>query len=178
MSEDRLERALQEMKEEDVSAGTLEAARALGFEDEYQLLSAGEVQERCGSPRFGSGVLIADAAQNAMASDYKSITEGLVLILTIVAWDYLLDWLAERFPALRPYLRPSPMLLIDQGCMLKKNLRREMISEDELMGQLREQGVEDVADVKKCYVESDGRISVIRRKPEDDGGKQDDKRAV
>ena len=42
--------------------GSLEAARALGVEDEYQLLSAGEVQDRCASPRFGSGVLIADAA--------------------------------------------------------------------------------------------------------------------
>ena len=34
-------------------------------------------------------VLIADAAQNAMASEYKSITEGAVLIGTIAAWDYL-----------------------------------------------------------------------------------------
>ena len=42
--------------------GSLEAARALGVEDEYQILSAGEVQQRCASPRFGSGVLIADAA--------------------------------------------------------------------------------------------------------------------
>ncbi len=42
--------------------GSLEAARALGVEDEYQILTAGEVQGRCASPRFGSGVLIADAA--------------------------------------------------------------------------------------------------------------------
>ena len=42
--------------------GSLEAARALGVEDEYQILTAGEVQQRCASPRFGSGVLIADAA--------------------------------------------------------------------------------------------------------------------
>jgi len=33
-------------------------------------------------------VLIADAAQNAMASEYKSITEGAVLIGTIASWDY------------------------------------------------------------------------------------------
>jgi hypothetical protein len=38
-------------------------------------------------------VLIADAAQNAMASEYKSITEGLILVTTIVFWDYFLDWL-------------------------------------------------------------------------------------
>lgn len=42
--------------------GTLEAARVLGVESEYQLLSPAEVQERCSSPRFGGGLLIHDAA--------------------------------------------------------------------------------------------------------------------
>ncbi len=107
-------------------------------------------------------VLIADAAQNAMASEYKSITEGLTLILTIVAWDWLFDWLCLTYPALRPLLRPPTLLLIDHGVVLRKNLRKEMISEDELMSQLREQGLDDVADVKRCYVESDGRVSVIK----------------
>src|SRR4029434_10232353 len=46
-------------------------------------------------------VLIADAAQNAMASEYKSITEGLILVTTIVGWDYFLDWLGYKFPRLR-----------------------------------------------------------------------------
>jgi len=59
-------------------------------------------------------VLIADAAQNAMASEYKSITEGLILVTTIVFWDYFLDWLGYRFPAVRPLLRPTPFTT-DQG---------------------------------------------------------------
>jgi hypothetical protein len=45
-------------------------------------------------------VLIADTAQNAMSSDYKSVTEGAVLVGTIIAWDYSLDWLGYKFPAL------------------------------------------------------------------------------
>ncbi|MDT5268253.1 MAG: hypothetical protein QOH49_439, partial [Acidobacteriota bacterium] len=44
-------------------------------------------------------VIIADAAQNAMSSEYKSVTEGAVLVSTIIAWDYALDWLGYRFPA-------------------------------------------------------------------------------
>ena len=36
-------------------------------------------------------VLVADAAQNGMASEYKSVTDGLVLVGTIYAWNYLLD---------------------------------------------------------------------------------------
>ena len=59
-------------------------------------------------------VLIADAAQNAMASEYKSITEGLILVTTIVSWDYFLDWLGYKFPVIRPLLRP-PTVSLDQG---------------------------------------------------------------
>src|SRR5918999_876421 len=60
-------------------------------------------------------VLIADAAQNAMGSQYRSVTEGVVLVLTIVAWDYSFDWIGFRFPALRPLLRPSALILIKDG---------------------------------------------------------------
>lgn len=108
-------------------------------------------------------VLIADAAQNAMGSKYESVTEGAALVLTIVAWDYLFDWIAFRFPSLRPILRPTPLLLIKNGRMLVRNLRKEMISEDELISELREQGVENVKDVKYSYMESDGHISVVKK---------------
>ena len=112
-------------------------------------------------------VLIADAAQNAMGSDYKSITEGLVLVATIAFWDYFLDWLGYRFPAVRRLLRPAPLLLIKDGRIQRRNLRKEMITEEELMGQLREQGVESVEEVTKSYMEGDGHISVITKDPKD-----------
>ena len=112
-------------------------------------------------------VLIADAAQNAMAGQYNSITEGVALITTIAFWDYFLDWLGDRFPRLGRILRPPPLLLIRDGVLQKGNMRREMITEDELIGQLREQGVEDVSMVKRSFLESDGRISVVKRKSQD-----------
>jgi uncharacterized membrane protein YcaP (DUF421 family) len=108
-------------------------------------------------------VLIADAAQNAMSSDYKSVTDGLILVGTIAFWDYFLDWMGYRFPSVRRLLRPSPLLLIKNGRMQRRNMRREMITEDELMGQLRERGIERMEEVKKAYLEGDGRISVITR---------------
>jgi uncharacterized membrane protein YcaP (DUF421 family) len=107
-------------------------------------------------------VLIADAAQNAMSSDYKSITEGAVLVGTIVAWDFFLDWLGYRFPAVQRLLRPAPLPLVEDGRVIRRNLSKEMITIDELMSQLREQGVEGVGEVKRCYLEGDGHISVIK----------------
>jgi uncharacterized membrane protein YcaP (DUF421 family) len=123
-------------------------------------------------------VLIADAAQNAMASEYKSITEGLFLVATIVFWDYALDWLGYRFPKVQRLLHPSPLLLVKDGRMLRRNMRQEMITEEELMGLLREQGVESVKEVKKCHLEGDGHISVIKKSPDPDDVNQPKKLAT
>ena len=114
-------------------------------------------------------VLIADAAQNAMSSEYKSVTEGAVLVGTIIAWDYSLDWLGYRFPAFGRLLRPAPLPLVRDGRALRQNMRKEMVSMEELMSQLREQGVEHLSEVKRCYLEGDGHISVIKKEPGDGG---------
>jgi uncharacterized membrane protein YcaP (DUF421 family) len=108
-------------------------------------------------------VLIADAAQNAMANEYKSITEGGILILTIVFWNYAVDWLGYRFPFFQRLTRPSPLLLIKDGAMIFRNMRQEMITTEELNSQLRQQGVEHCSEVKQAYIEGDGTISVIRK---------------
>jgi uncharacterized membrane protein YcaP (DUF421 family) len=120
-------------------------------------------------------VLIADAAQNAMAAEYKSVTEGAVLVGTIAMWDYGLDWLGYRFKFFERLLRPEPLPLIKNGKMMRRNMRQELITEDELMSQLRQQGIEDILQVKKCCLEGDGRVSVIKYQQGDDQPKNDKK---
>ena len=106
-------------------------------------------------------VLLADAAQNAMAGGYESLPDGLLLVLVIVSWAYMLDFIGYKFPFLQKIIFPPPLLLIKEGAMLKKNLRRELITESELKSYLREEGIDDITMVKKAYMEPDGRISVI-----------------
>ena len=110
-------------------------------------------------------VLIADAAQNGMAGEYKSLTEGAIVVATIFAWNFSLDWLAYRSRFVYWLLHPPSLLLIRDGRILSRNLQAELITKEDLLEQLREQGVEDVRTVKKCLLESDGRVSVIRRDP-------------
>jgi uncharacterized membrane protein YcaP (DUF421 family) len=119
-------------------------------------------------------VLIADAAQNGMAADYHSVTDGLFLVATILFWSVLLDWLGFRFPRIRRLLEPPPLPLVEKGRILHRNLRRELITRDELMEQLREQGLERLDQVKRACMESDGHISVIpyQRGPEGKPRKQ------
>ncbi len=106
-------------------------------------------------------VLIADAAQNALGSKYESITEGIALVGTILFWNYTLDWLAYKFPVFQRLVRPKPLLLIENGMLMRRNLQKEMITKEELMSQLREQGIEEIKEVKECYLEGDGKISVV-----------------
>ncbi len=110
-------------------------------------------------------VLVADAAQNAMAAEYKSITEGIVLVATIFAWNYALDWLGYRYRWVYRLLHPAPLLLVKDGRVQRRNLRSELLTLDDLLEQLREQGIDDVGQVKRCYLEADGHLSVIRQEP-------------
>jgi len=107
-------------------------------------------------------VIVADAAQNAMSGGYDTFAEGAILVLTIVCWNWALDVLSYRFRAMRRFTTPARLVLIKQGVLQRRNLRREYITLEELNEKLREQGIEKVAEVKAAYLEGDGQISVIR----------------
>ena len=108
--------------------------------------------------------LIADASQNAMAGEYHSIPAGLILVSTIIFWNYAFDWLSYKSSWFSRLIEPTPLPLIRQGKMLRRNMRHELITEDELMSQLREQGLDDVGKVKEAFMEPDGHISVVAHK--------------
>ena len=106
--------------------------------------------------------LLADASQNAMAGGYKSIPDGIVLVGTLIFWNYAFDWLSFKSEWFGRLIEPPPLSLIKNGKMLRKNMKLELIKEDELLMELREQGLDDVSKVKEAYIESDGSISVIQ----------------
>ena len=108
-------------------------------------------------------VIIADAAQNGMSGEYRSVTEGAILVGTIIFWNVAIDWLNYRVPALQNWLEPPPLLLVRDGRVLHRNLRHEFVTESELKSKLREKGVDNVAEVAKAFMESDGTVSVIKR---------------
>ena len=107
-------------------------------------------------------VIVADASQNAMSAEYKTVGEGAILVITIVGWNWLLDFLSYHVPAIRRFATPQQLVLVRRGSPQLRNLRREYITLEELQEKLREQGIEKLTEVKLAYLEGDGQISVIR----------------
>jgi len=107
-------------------------------------------------------VLVAEVAGNGMSAGYHSVVEGAALVGTILFWTYAIDWLAHRFPPFARLTHPRTLLLVEDGKVLLKNMRAELITRDELMAQLRENGIDDLAKVKRACIEADGMISVIK----------------
>lgn len=109
-------------------------------------------------------ILIADASQNAMAGEYTSITAGLLLVATILFWDFAIDGMCYYIPALEKIIERKTICLIKNGKMLKRNMRHEFITQDELMAQLRSCGIDDVKLVKDARIEENGDFSAVRIK--------------
>ena len=110
-------------------------------------------------------VIVADAAQNGMSGEYRSVTEAFILVATLIGWNALIDWITFRVPWLQRVLEPPPLLLIDDGRVLWRHLRHEFMSEVELRTKLREHGVSDPGQVAKAYMEPDGQVTVLKKKP-------------
>lgn len=106
-------------------------------------------------------LLIAESAQNGLIGDSKSVTDALIAVCVMLFWDYMLNWLSYRSKFVARLLAPPEVPLVKHGRMLRQNMKKELITEDELMSQLRLQGVDKLSEVKTACIEADGKMSVI-----------------
>lgn len=79
----------------------------------------------------------------------------------MIFWAHPVNWLSFHFPRLQRVLKAPALPLVREGRMLRKNMAKELITEDELWSQLRLQGVEQLSEVEAAYLEPDGRVSVV-----------------
>lgn len=107
-------------------------------------------------------VIISEAIQNPMAGKAESLSDGLVLVGTLVFWNMATDALAFYWPPSRRFLEAPARVLVRHGRINVRALRAEWLTRDELMAKLREQGVEHLEEVKLAMLEADGSVSVIR----------------
>jgi len=108
-------------------------------------------------------IVIGTMGTDAIMGGATSLGDILLMIGLIIGWGYVLDALEYRFPPLRRLLRDRQTALIDNGRLLRANMRREMVTEEELMAVLREKGVNDLSQIDSASLEADGEISFVKK---------------
>jgi len=93
--------------------------------------------------------------------DY-SVTNGFLVILTLVGLDIALSYLKQRFPAMERYLDGLPLILVDQGRPLKELMHRARVDERDILAAAREKhGLERMDQIKYAILETNGMISIV-----------------
>jgi len=106
-------------------------------------------------------LIVANAVQNAMIGADTSLVGGLIAAATLFVVDSGMNRLLRRNSRLKAVFTGSPVVLVNHGQVIESNLKRESITDDELMEALREHGIEAISQVKLGVLEMDGSLSIV-----------------
>ena len=106
-------------------------------------------------------MLVANLASIPMQDGAIPLYSGLVPILTVLGLELTLTFLSLRSITLRKLLCGKPVILMENGNILQKNLRKTGVTLDELTGHLREKGILELQTVQYAILETNGNLSVF-----------------
>ncbi|SRR6266511_619620 len=106
-------------------------------------------------------VVLGDLVQQGVTQNDFSVT-GLILAAgTIAALTVFVSWASWRFAQLRPVLEGEPIILVQNGELIERNIERNRITPDEVAAAAREQQVASFDDIAWAVLETSGQISII-----------------
>jgi len=108
-------------------------------------------------------VVIGDLVQQGVTQSDYSLTGATTVIATLALLTVLTAWLSFRFRALRPVLEGDPVVLISDGRLHERNLRRERMTVEEVEAEARQQQLASLDDVRFAVLETNGRISFVSK---------------
>jgi uncharacterized membrane protein YcaP (DUF421 family) len=108
-------------------------------------------------------VVIGDLVQQGVTQSDYSITGAITVISTMALLTVVLSFVNFRFRRLRPLLEGEPVVLVEDGNVIERNMRRERITREELEAEGRLQQVAGIEDMRWAVLETAGQISIIPR---------------
>jgi uncharacterized membrane protein YcaP (DUF421 family) len=108
-------------------------------------------------------LLVANAVQPAMTGPDQSITGGLVIIATLLLVNFAISFLRVRFPAFNRLVEPRPTVVARNGKWFQDELKKQELTDEEVLAALREHGLESVTETKLVVLEADGSLSVVAK---------------
>ena len=110
-------------------------------------------------------VVIGDLVQQGVTQSDYSVTGATIVISTIALLTVAMAYLSFRFRRLRPVLEGEPIVLVADGEVLERNLRRERITREELAAEARLAQIGSLTEVRYAVLETSGRISFLTAVP-------------
>jgi uncharacterized membrane protein YcaP (DUF421 family) len=107
-------------------------------------------------------IILGDALQQGLTQDDYSVTGAVLIVGTFAVLQVSMSWLSFRFARLRPMLEGEPLIIVQDGKPIEKNLRRERLTIEELMESARLHEIASLDEVKWAVVERNGEISFIK----------------
>jgi uncharacterized membrane protein YcaP (DUF421 family) len=108
---------------------------------------------------------LSNTVQNAIIGDDNSVTGGIIGAFSLLAINYLVVRLLFRSPRLTRILEGRPVVLIREGQIDLKALKREALTQEELIEVIHRQGFEHIHEVHRCDLEPNGSFYVEARDP-------------
>jgi uncharacterized membrane protein YcaP (DUF421 family) len=108
-------------------------------------------------------VVIGDLVQAGVTQNDMSVTGDFIVICTIGALQVLVSYLSYRFKRIRPVLQGEPIVLVESGQLVKRNMDPERPSLDDLAEQPRLNDIASVEGVRWAILETNGQISFIKQ---------------
>jgi uncharacterized membrane protein YcaP (DUF421 family) len=109
-------------------------------------------------------IVMGDAIQQGLTQDDYSVTGSLIVIGTFAILQVLVSYVSFRFPRTRPVLDGEPLVIVQDGSAVEKNMKRERITLEEVMVEARQQQVTSLDDIAWAVLETSGKISIIPKK--------------
>jgi uncharacterized membrane protein YcaP (DUF421 family) len=108
-------------------------------------------------------VVLGDAVQQGLTQDDYSLTGAVLAIGTIATLQLVVSYANFRFPRLRPILDGEPIIVVQDGKPIEKNMRRERVTTQDLLQAARQQNIATLDDVAWAVMETSGAISFIKK---------------
>jgi uncharacterized membrane protein YcaP (DUF421 family) len=106
-------------------------------------------------------IVLGDAIQQGLTQDDYSVTGAMIAVSTIALMQVSLSYVGFRFRSLRPMLEGEPIVIVQDGHVIERNLRRDRITLDEVREQARQQQIGSLDDVAWAVLEPNGKISFL-----------------
>jgi uncharacterized membrane protein YcaP (DUF421 family) len=111
-------------------------------------------------------IILGDAVQQGLTQDDYSLTGAFLVIFTFAILQVFVSWVGYRFPWARPVLEGEPIIVVDDGKVTERNLRRERLTEAEIAEEARSNGIAHLSQIKWAVLETNGKISFIKKSPD------------